>query len=145
LLIKYIKSVLWRVAKRLSYMEDARFLKVREDRHSATILIILALVFHIWNTQINCNIINTTDSKAENQGQAWKAHYASPVFYICLMYTINKNIFNADFRCQLLQCVWHFAYLAIFEKTRRILSGPCYIWHGQKFNALKTGVYLNYT
>ena len=28
LLIKYIKSVLWRVAKRLSYIEDARYLKV---------------------------------------------------------------------------------------------------------------------
>ena len=30
LLIKYIKSVLWRVAKRLSYTEDARCLKVKE-------------------------------------------------------------------------------------------------------------------
>ena len=29
LLIKYIKSVLWRVAKRLSYIEDARCLKVK--------------------------------------------------------------------------------------------------------------------
>ena len=29
LLIKYIKSVLWRVAKRLSYIEDARYLKVK--------------------------------------------------------------------------------------------------------------------
>ena len=28
LLTKYIKSVLWRVAKRLSYIEDARCLKV---------------------------------------------------------------------------------------------------------------------
>jgi len=28
LLIKYIKSVLWRVKKRPSYIEDARFLKV---------------------------------------------------------------------------------------------------------------------
>ena len=28
LLIKYIKSILWRVAKRLSYIEDARCLKV---------------------------------------------------------------------------------------------------------------------
>ena len=28
LLIKYIKSVLWRVAKRLSYIEDGRCLKV---------------------------------------------------------------------------------------------------------------------
>ena len=29
LLIKYIKSVLWRVVKRLSYTEDARCLKVK--------------------------------------------------------------------------------------------------------------------
>jgi len=29
LLIKYIKSVLWRVAKRLSYIQDARCLKVK--------------------------------------------------------------------------------------------------------------------
>jgi len=28
LLIKYIKSVLWRAAKRLSYIQDARCLKV---------------------------------------------------------------------------------------------------------------------
>jgi len=30
LLIKYIKSVLWRVAKHLSYIEDARCLKVND-------------------------------------------------------------------------------------------------------------------
>jgi hypothetical protein len=29
LLIKYIKSVLWRVAKRLSYIEDARCLNIK--------------------------------------------------------------------------------------------------------------------
>jgi len=29
-MIKYIKSVLWRVAKRLSYIEDARCLKVNK-------------------------------------------------------------------------------------------------------------------
>jgi len=29
-LIKYIKSVHWRVAKRLSYIEEARCLKVKE-------------------------------------------------------------------------------------------------------------------
>jgi len=32
LLIKYIKSVLWRVAKRLSYIEEARCLKVKQIR-----------------------------------------------------------------------------------------------------------------
>jgi len=31
-LIKYIKSVLWRVAKRLSYIQDARCLKVKENK-----------------------------------------------------------------------------------------------------------------
>jgi len=30
LLIKYIKSILWRVAKRLSYIEEARCLKVNQ-------------------------------------------------------------------------------------------------------------------
>ena len=30
LLFKYIKSVLWRVAKRLSYIEDARCMKVKD-------------------------------------------------------------------------------------------------------------------
>jgi len=33
LLIKYIKSVLWRVVKRLSYIEDARCLKVNLERN----------------------------------------------------------------------------------------------------------------
>ena len=32
LMIKYIKSVLWRVAKRLSYIEDARYLKRKGTR-----------------------------------------------------------------------------------------------------------------
>jgi len=34
LLIKYIKSVLWRLAKRLSYIEDARCLKVKQNLKS---------------------------------------------------------------------------------------------------------------
>ena len=34
LLIKYIKSVLWRVVKCLSYLEEARCLKVNRYRHT---------------------------------------------------------------------------------------------------------------
>jgi hypothetical protein len=30
---KYIKSVLWRVGKRLSYIEDARCLKVNDNKN----------------------------------------------------------------------------------------------------------------
>jgi hypothetical protein len=33
LLIKYIESVLWRVAKRLSYIEEARCLKFNGNSH----------------------------------------------------------------------------------------------------------------
>jgi len=31
MLIKYIKSILWRVAKRMSYIEDAQRLKVKQS------------------------------------------------------------------------------------------------------------------
>jgi len=34
LLIKYIKSVLWRVAKRLSHIQDARCLKVKPQERA---------------------------------------------------------------------------------------------------------------
>jgi len=36
LLIKYIKSVLWRVAEHLSCIEDARCLKVNTKVHNGT-------------------------------------------------------------------------------------------------------------
>jgi len=38
LLIKHIKIVLWRVAKRLSYTEDVRCLKVKWSKHHCRIL-----------------------------------------------------------------------------------------------------------
>ena len=44
LLIKYIKSVLWRVAKCLSYIEEARCLKVKKLNEGPT-MIGMALVF----------------------------------------------------------------------------------------------------
>ena len=39
LLIKYIKSVVWRVVKRLSYIQDARCLKV-----NVTVLVVVLFV-----------------------------------------------------------------------------------------------------
>jgi hypothetical protein len=41
LLIKYIKSVLWRVAKCLSYIEEARCLKVNYAIHGACLRMVL--------------------------------------------------------------------------------------------------------
>ena len=37
ILIKYIKSVLWRVAKRLSYKQEARCLKVKDSTENVTV------------------------------------------------------------------------------------------------------------
>ena len=50
LLIKYIKSVLWRVAKHLSYIEDARCLKV--NFMLRTLENSLCVTSHIWWSQI---------------------------------------------------------------------------------------------
>jgi len=41
LLIKYIKSVLWRVAKHLSYKQDARCIKVKGASDSTSFEVIL--------------------------------------------------------------------------------------------------------
>jgi len=45
LLIKYIKSVLWRVAKRLSHIEDARCLKVN---YKCSVSLRLLMLFRIF-------------------------------------------------------------------------------------------------
>jgi hypothetical protein len=44
LLIKYIKSVLWIVAKRLSYIEDARCLKVKWVLMTTTTMMIMMMM-----------------------------------------------------------------------------------------------------
>ena len=52
LLIKYIKSVLWRVAKRLSYIEDARCLKVN------AVVVVLLMIQVLWNVR-PCRLFNS--------------------------------------------------------------------------------------
>ena len=58
-MIKYIKSVLWRVSESLSYIEDARCLKVKVYKYlciySQTKFQILDLVIH-WLTLSNQNL-----------------------------------------------------------------------------------------
>ena len=41
MLIKYIKSVLWRVAKRLSYIEEARCLKVNATVYNSVTAVVM--------------------------------------------------------------------------------------------------------
>jgi len=74
LLIKYIKSVLWRVAKRLSYIEDARYLKVK-------FLMNVFLVFLVENTSIS-----TTSFAFIAQGSTGKHTVSSVVaFSSCIV------------------------------------------------------------
>ena len=53
--IKYIKSVLWRVAKCLSYIEEARCLKVKANQH-----------LHSQNTELQQNAGTNTVYKLFN-------------------------------------------------------------------------------
>ena len=62
LLIKYIKSVLWREAKRLSYTEDARCVKVNgqfvltfessDTEYAASSIVILPIFFCVFVTPL---------------------------------------------------------------------------------------------
>ena len=57
LLIKYIKSVLWSVAKCLSYIEEARCLKVNCGKSEATLYLVLVDTTHIcYTTQLQCQL-----------------------------------------------------------------------------------------
>jgi len=51
LLIKYIKSVLWRVAKRLYYIEDTQCLKVKHYSHLG-IFFFFFFFFFFWAQSI---------------------------------------------------------------------------------------------
>ena len=50
MLIKYIKSVLWRVARRLSYIQDARCLKVKSAFHKTRIASIITQACPAWKS-----------------------------------------------------------------------------------------------
>jgi len=59
LLIKYIKSVLLRVAKCLSYIEEARCLKVNKIQQDATVLLDLIKMMH-GTMNIKCYSVSYT-------------------------------------------------------------------------------------
>ena len=63
LLINYIKSVLWRVAKRLSYIEDARCLKVNSTRSVKNKFRIFASVFFFygWTALVGLGLLIVED------------------------------------------------------------------------------------
>ena len=52
MLIKYIKSVLWRVGKRLSYIQDARCLKVKESK-----LQLYSITLSVLGLDVNRNFL----------------------------------------------------------------------------------------
>jgi len=59
LLIKYIKNVLWGVAKRLSYIEDARCLKVNVFRsHLVDTLTLFLYSLEVQGSNLNSDCFN---------------------------------------------------------------------------------------
>ena len=62
MLIKYIKSVLWRVAKCLSYIEEARCLKVKHAVLKVSWLLILCI---IWQNVVDVCWYPRIDDLAE--------------------------------------------------------------------------------
>jgi len=69
LLIKYIKSVLWRVAKCLSYIEEARCVKVKEPRTKSNLY--LTVRTKHWFQQCVCTL-----KKTYNFNNRWTVHHA---------------------------------------------------------------------
>ena len=62
MLIKYIKSVLWRVAKRLSYIKDARCLKVNSDMYNYKYMHLDSTASFLVETPFNlCNDVSVSD------------------------------------------------------------------------------------
>ena len=60
MLIKYIKSFLWRVAKRLSYTEEARCLKVKGEASE---------ILYLEHRFVLCKKLDTSESIPEISGK----------------------------------------------------------------------------
>ena len=58
LLIKYIKSVLWKVAKSLSYREEARCLKVKMNRATGKVDGLKFYILYLHSRQNACYLQN---------------------------------------------------------------------------------------
>ena len=89
LLTKYIKSVLWRVAKRLSYIEDARCLKVNTRSASAASLPESANSGQIDLRVVYCLLIYVMLSE---EGKYLKIIiYLNLVIYFVMFYTYDVS------------------------------------------------------
>ena len=87
LLIKYIKSVLWIVVKRLSYIEDARCLKVNGKHHR--------LKFH-W-TFIHCgSIIAWQHQEVSTMPRRYLPVGGNPISFLCLPFVYPGVVPSAD-------------------------------------------------
>jgi len=81
-LIKYIRSVLWRVAKCLSYIEEARCLKFNYAKHGACLRMVLL-------TDVYRNLTSLWIKPRECAFKQFK----SPVLNVLKRYTVIKIIY----------------------------------------------------
>jgi len=71
LLIKYIKSVLWRAAKRLSYIEDAQCLKVNR----------ILKILYLYQRISVILMVKVKVSLWRPQRLTWKCSYSSAIYF----------------------------------------------------------------
>jgi hypothetical protein len=121
LLIKYIKSVLWRIAKRLSYIEEARCLKVKEthllnwkgplQRHRRTGSVILKYIFKKWD---------------EVHGLDWSGFVQGHVAGCCECgRKLSGSIKRADFLCLPEDRLASHEGFCTMETATEVLSAEC--------------------
>ena len=82
LLVKYIKRVLWRVAKRLTCIEDARCLKVNET--AIYLAVIIGFLGNLWSRSSVIMVIftSTLKMKTDNYSETFVSVYQTTRHHI---------------------------------------------------------------
>ena len=88
LLIKYIKSVLWRVTKRLSYTEDARCLKVNNPSLAVLYITPIKKFMYHYATNFLCKLARVDVPTSVTE--FWATHEESTVENTTVQYNEKK-------------------------------------------------------
>ena len=91
-MIKYIKSFLWGVAKRLSYIEEARCLKVKLNTYVTTMSLHFTLFRDLFKT---CKGNDRTVRQASNT-VCGKKKKKVRMYLVTLSHTVSTNDFDLE-------------------------------------------------
>ena len=117
LLIKYIKSVLWRATKRLSYVQDARCLKVNHEE---------------WGSKLLCNVDNVLPVNMASHPGRFECNWyfstdveCSCACPLCLFSTLRDSRYLASWMQKYVLyalTLWTFVSCSSLDVTDSVLS-----------------------